>query len=126
MTEPTIVDRFFSLDLVAIVLGFVGALLGVSYSEPMTKKQLLAALGSGSIVAALAPPLVTLLIHLQWPTVNLPVAINNVMAFVFGIGGMFIIPGVLSFWKTFSANPWGFIDRIRGITPPPPPPGAQP
>lgn len=115
------------INLLWIVLGFIGAALGVSYMPPMNKKQLAGAMLSGLVCAALAP---------QWaghyyakiigePT---PAFMNNTVAFLFGIGGMFIVPAVLVFWTGFRDNPLGFIDWIRGRGPAPrrtPPPADE-
>jgi hypothetical protein len=95
-------------ELIAGVLGFIGALLGVSYSPPMSKKEMFAALGAGLVCGALCP----LLIVQLYPA--LPPVASHALAFVFGVGGMFIVPGLLALWRGFAVDPWGFIDRIRG------------
>ena len=94
-------------ELITAVLGFVGAALGISYSPPMSKKEMFAALLAGVVCAVLGPALVMQIYAL-------PVIVNNAFAFIFGIGGMFIVPGLLALWRGFATNPWSFIDRIRG------------
>lgn len=104
------------ISLVSVVLGFVGAVLGVSYMPPMSKKQLAAALVAGVVCAALAPGFASEAIA-WWrekPVVPLPGAFNNVLAFVCGIGGMFIVPTVIVLFKSAHDNPMGFLDWIRG------------
>lgn len=94
-------------ELITAVLGFIGAALGISYSPPMTKKEMFAALLAGVVCAVLGP---SLLMQLY----TLPPIVNNALAFIFGIGGMFIVPGLLALWRSFATDPWKFIDRFRG------------
>lgn len=93
--------------MIASVLGFIGAALGISYSPPMTKKEMFAALLAGLVCGVLGPQLVSQLYQV-------PPIVNNALAFIFGLGGMFIIPGLLAMWRGFAVDPWSFIDRIRG------------
>ncbi len=130
MSEPTAVDRFTweGIQLIWVILGFIGAALGISSMPPMSKRQLVAALAAGVVCAALIPQVSAEL--LAWlrstPTVPLPSGVNNVLAFFFGIGGMFIIPGAIVFWRSFQTNPFFIIDWVRGKGPPPPAPPAGP
>lgn len=98
---------FQGFELIAAVLGFIGAALGISYSPPMTKKEMFAALLAGVSCAVLGPALAS-------QVYALPPIVNNALAFIFGIGGMFIVPGLLGLWRGFSVDPWAFIDRLRG------------
>ena len=94
-------------ELITAVLGFIGAALGISYSPPMSKKEMFAALLGGVVCAVLGPQLVMQIY-------TLPPIVNNALAFIFGIGGMFIVPGLLSFWRGFAVDPWGWLDKLRG------------
>lgn len=123
------------ISLVSVVLGFVGAALGVSYMPPMNKKQLLAALVAGVTCAALAPGATSEAIAWWRSTpaapvlaVPLPAALNNVLAFVSGIGGMFLVPGLIVAFQSFKKNPFAVVDWARGRGAPPTPPsdGGQP
>ena len=96
-------------ELITAVLGFVGAALGISYSPPMTKKEMFAALLAGVVCAVLGPSLVM-------QVYAVPSIVNNALAFVFGIGGMFIVPGLLSLWRGFANDPWAWLDKLRGTT----------
>lgn len=110
-----------------MVLGFVGAALGISYMPPMRKRDVFAALFSGLIMAGLAP---------QWAghyyekffTEPIPAFMNNTIAFFFGIGGMFIVPGAIAAWTAIRANPFVIVDwigRLKARAPTAPPPGAD-
>lgn len=112
------------IELAAIVFALVGAALGVSYSPEMTKRQMAAAVLAGLACGALLPELVASVYHM-------PAIAKNGLAFIFGIGGMFIVPGVIAIWRGFANDPWAFFDRLRGKStapppPPPPPPPSQP
>lgn len=91
-----------------LVFGAVGAALGIAYTPAMTRREMLAALLAGLACSAILPQLIAQWIHLN------PVA-NNALSFLFGIGGMFIVPGLLAAWAGFRTDPWAFIDRLRGI-----------
>ena len=108
------------ISLISVVLGFVGACLGISYVPPMTAKQLAAALVSGIICGALLPSAVAagLLGVMSW---TVPTVMDRILALFFGIGGMFIVPGSIVFWQSASKNPMLVWDWMRGKGPPPPP-----
>lgn len=101
------------INLVWLIMGLVGACLGVSYMPPMSKKQLAGAMASGVVFAALAPQWAGHY-YLKWMGEPIAHFMNNTVAFVFGIGGMFIVPCIIVFWTDFRDNPWGFIEWIRG------------
>lgn len=105
-------DEWQGIKIASLVFGLVGAALGISYTPEMTKRQMAAAVLAGITCAGLCPQIVEQWYHLS------PIA-NNLLAFVFGIGGMFIIPGLLTLWRGFSQDPWAWLDRLRGNSPPP-------
>jgi len=107
------------IELAAIVFALVGAALGVSYSPEMTKRQMSAAVLAGLACGALLPELVA-------SVYNMPAIAKNGLAFVFGIGGMFIVPGVIALWRGFANDPWAFFDRLRGKPSTPFVPGSPP
>ena len=98
------------VKVVALVFGFIGAALGIVYTPEMTRRTAFAALIAGIVCGGLGPELLQSFIVAPLPTI-----IKNVVALVCGIGGMFIVPGVLSISQGFAKDPWGFIDRIRGL-----------
>lgn len=100
------------LSLATLFFAVLGGGLGVAYSPPMTRGQVLAALGSAILCGGLGPEVV----QVFWP---LPPILKNVLAAIFGIGGMFIVPGLIVAWRGFSTDPWAFVDRLRGIAKPP-------
>ena len=46
---------------------------------------------------------------------HLPVVADNAIAFISGVMGMFIVPGILVVGRNIAADPWSVIDRLRGI-----------
>lgn len=110
------------LSISVLFFAILGGALGIAYSPPMTRGQVLAALGSAILFGGLGPEVVGSF----W---TLPPVLENACAALFGIGGMFIVPGLIVAWREFSSNPWGFIDRLRGVAKPPGKdntPGGQP
>lgn len=104
------------IQLIWVVLGLVGAALGIGSMPRMTKQQLWFALGSGVACAALAPGAIPEFIA-WWrvaPVVPLPGMIANVLAFVFGIGGMFVVPTLIKIFKAVQEDPLGWLDYLRG------------
>lgn len=101
-------EAISGVKVVALVFGFIGAALGISYTPEMTKRTAFAAMIAGIVCGGLGPEVASAM----WGT--MPAVMKNVIALVCGIGGMFIVPGFIAIWKGFAADPWGFIDRIRG------------
>lgn len=104
---------FEGINLLWLIFGLIGAALGISYMPPMTKARMAAALVAGIACAALFPQLAAAL-YQTWFTTPIPPAINNTFAFLFGILGMFIIPGIIVIGEKFMENPWWVIDKFRG------------
>ena len=98
------------VKVVALVFGFIGAALGITYTPEMTRRTAFAAMIAGVVCGGLGPEAVQALF-----TAPLPMTVKNLIALVFGIGGMFIVPGFIAIWQGFAKDPWGFIDRIRGL-----------
>jgi hypothetical protein len=104
---------FEGINLLWLIFGLIGAALGISYMPPMTKGRMAAAIFAGLACAALFPQLAAHY-YQTWFTTPIPPAINNTFAFVFGVLGMFIVPGIIVIGEKFQANPWWVIDFLRG------------
>jgi len=103
-------ETMSGVKIVSLVFAFIGAALGISYTPDMTKRTAFAALIAGIVCGALGPELIAW--GFNW---KLPILINNIFALICGIGGMFIIPGLIVAWRGFAADPWAFVDRLRGV-----------
>lgn len=106
-------ETLSGVKVVSLVFAAIGAALGISYTPDMSKRTAFAALVSGIVCGALGPELLAW--GFGW---KLPILINNVFALICGIGGMYIIPGLILAWREFATNPWAFLDRLRGIAKP--------
>ena len=103
------------VKLVLLVFAIIGAALGIGYSPKMTPWQACIALLAGAVCGVLGPDLIA------WGHgKDLPPAIEKLAAFVFGIGGMFIIPGLIALWQGFRNDPWAWLDKLRGLKNTPP------
>lgn len=129
MSDPTQNAGIVGVTFASMIIGFIGAVLGISYVPEMSKKQMFAALLAGLCCAAFMTPVAAHWYSLYFgPTV--PQFLENGIAFLLGISGMYIVPGFLSLSRSFRDNPFGFLDRLRGRASvpdvPPKPPGDQP
>lgn len=98
------------IKVVWLVFGFIGAALGVRYSPPMSKGDALTALLAGVVCAGFGPPLLT-----TWFSWHMPPIVDNAIAFVCGICGMFVVPGILNLGRAFAADPAAFITKARAM-----------
>ncbi len=118
------------IQLIWVVLGIFGAAIGLGSLPQMNRPQLWTAVSSGIVCSAMAPQWANHAYVYWLPTwINssgdtLPSFMSGTIAFVFGIGGMFIVPGIIVFWQGFQDNPWGWfskimdaINRMRGVPP---------
>lgn len=105
---------FEGIRLITIILGFVGAALGISYTRQMSKRDQWAALLSGVAMCMLIPQASSDWWHSHYNEEMSP-AINNIVAFLSGLFGMFIVPGLLVIGEKFKTNPWWVIDWVRGF-----------
>jgi len=103
-------ETITGVKVVALVFGFIGAALGISYTPEITKRTAFAALIAGVVCGGLGPEGVQALF-----TTPVPKVILNAIAFICGVGGMFVVPGLIIAWKGFATDPWAFIDRLRGL-----------
>lgn len=101
------------VKIVSLVFAFIGAALGITYTPELTKRMALAAMIAGVVTGGLGPEVIAWAFNLQMPRF-----MNNIAALICGVGGMFIFPGLLTVWKGFASDPWGFVDRLRGIKKP--------
>lgn len=113
MDEPTGSGKLSweGIELMWVVLGLIGASLGISRMPTMTKRDLSFSLLSGVVCAAFAPQWAAHFYHVYMGA-EIPVFMNNTVAFIFGIGGMFLVPGVIVFWQAFSKDPWGAVMKL--------------
>lgn len=98
------------IKVVWLVFGFIGAALGVRYSPPMNKGDALTALLAGVVCSGFGPGLLT-----TWFGWHMPSIVDNAIAFVCGIFGMFVVPAILNLGRAFVADPFAFIAKARAV-----------
>lgn len=108
-------EATFGVKLVSVIFAFIASLLGLSVTTPgtITGRVAFTAIVGGILCGSLAPEAVRYFMTDHGAA--MPMVINNGIAVIFGVGGMFIITGISTVWKDFGTNPWGLIDRLRGL-----------
>ena len=53
----------------------------------------------------------------SWFGFALPGKLIHALAFVFGIGGIFIVPGIIVLWRGFATDPLAWWDNITSRLP---------
>ena len=98
MAEPT--SGFLGVKYAALVAGFAGGVVSLSYGRELTRLQSAMAVLSGSLVAAYGTPIA---VHYLDLGVGSP--LENGIAFGLGLTAMNIIPGVLTLADRWGRNP---------------------
>lgn len=110
------------IQLIWVVLGILGAAMGIGSMPPMSTKQCWVALGSGVFFASYGPQWASYaFVHWIPAWLNpahdpMPSFMTGSVAFFCGVGGLFLIPGVIAFWKNpreFVRDVWGAITTSR-------------
>jgi hypothetical protein len=123
---------FGGMKLLHLIIGTAAAGVSLWFLPQFETKSLGATITCGMIASVLFTPAALWGFSAYFSTeqkiVSLPGPVENVLAAVFGIGGVYIIPGIAWAWKEVRNNPWGFLAWIRGgaRTPPPNDKGGQP
>ncbi len=106
-------EALSGIKIVSLVFACIGALLGISYIE-MTKRMAFCALIAGLLCGSFGPEAVA-----AWWGAPLRPALNNGIAVILGILGMFVLPGIFKLGAMLRDDPIGFVgnvwDLIRGI-----------
>lgn len=116
------------MKLMHLIVGTAAAVVSLWFLPRFETKSLGATITCGMFCALLFTPLAmwgyAVYFSTEVKAVKVPVVVENVLAATFGIGGVYIIPGITWAWKSVRDNPWGFFAWIRsgGRTPPPGPP----
>jgi branched-subunit amino acid transport protein len=108
------------LSLIYAVIGIVAGFLGLGHVPPMGVVARLSAVASCALTATILPDVFAdgLTHFTGW---SVPIKVRYVLAFFFGLGGMFIVPGTIVFWQSAAKNPMALVDWLRGKGPPPTP-----
>lgn len=102
--------QWAGIKIVYLIFGFFGSALGLTFTPVLTKRLAVSAILAGLFCGAFGPELVTFLYDKP-----IPKLLTNFMAAIFGMGGMFIVPGILKVWEVFRDDPFGWLDRVRNL-----------
>lgn len=103
-------EALAGVKVVTLVCAFIGAALGISYRPQVTPRVAIAALVSGVVFGGYAPSLIEFAFNLK-----MPITISHMAAVVCGIGGIFVVPGIIAIWQSFFADPFAFLDKVRAL-----------
>mgnify|MGYP000903325134 FL=1 len=109
--------------LVHLMFGAVGAAITLSMAQGWTWRQVLMTLSTGLGAAAFGTPYA---LHYLTPPAPLAAIGESAYAALLGAVGCYAIPGLHNGAKAFAANPFGFVDWVRGRGAPPQPPSQPP
>lgn len=84
----------------ALVAGFAGGVVSLSYVRPLSRLQSATAVLSGSLVAAYGTPIATYYVGFAAGS-----PLENGIAFGLGLTAMNIVPGILALADRWSKNP---------------------
>lgn len=109
------------IQLIWVVLGILGALLGIGSMPPMSNRQCWVALGSALVFSSYGPQWAAFIFAHWLPEwmnpahAPMPSFMLGSVAFVCGVGGLFLVPGIITVWK----DPRGALrDLIEYLTRP--------
>lgn len=102
MADPTADGGVMGVKLTALLAGFAGGVVSLSFVKELTVKQAVLAVFTGAVTAAYGTPLA---VHYF----NIPQPYENGSAFVIGLTAMNIIPGLLKLTEIFKRDPRSFI-----------------
>lgn len=102
-----------SSKLLTVLLGFVGAVITLSYMPELTKRQWLSSVLFGVVAAYIAPPSVVALIHHTGIATWLPAdgSVEGLSGLLLGMGSIHIIAGFTLIGRRFGKNPLSFFRR---------------
>ena len=94
------------IKFATLIAGAIGGVLSLHYIEDLTTLGRIMAVISGMAMAGYGTPALD-----SW--LNMPNALENIVAFGLGLTTMNIIPGLLRLSAIFRDDPLGFIRRVH-------------
>lgn len=118
---------FGGMKLMHLIVGTAAAGVSLWFLPKFETKSLGATITSGMFCSLVFTPLSVWAYSAYFGTearaVAVPGPVENVLAAAFGIGGVYIVPGIAWAWRSVRDNPWGFFAWVRGGGRGPPPDG---
>lgn len=117
---------FSGMKLSHLIVGTAAAGVSLWFLPKYETKSLGATITCGMLAALLLTP-GTLWAYAAYFSTEahkaaVPLAVENILAAAYGIGGVYIVPMVGSAWKQAGGNPLGFLALLRGGMRQAPPP----
>ncbi|MBK8916351.1 MAG: hypothetical protein IPM64_17440 [Phycisphaerales bacterium] len=112
-----------SVKLLHVIMGSVGAAITLSVVQEWGWRKVVMTLFTGLGSAAFGTPFA---LHYFTPPAQLMHIGESGYAALLGACGVYLIPGMHNAARAFAANPFGFVDWVRGRGAPPPPPAPPP
>lgn len=100
-------DKLLGIKITPLILGFVGAVISLSFVKELRKHQMVVAVVIGTVFAGAITPAVAAQLSLVPET-------ENMTAFLLGLTAMNIVPGLIELSRRFKEDPFSIIDRLRG------------
>lgn len=104
MPEPSTSGEIFGMRIWALVAGFAGAVVSLSFVQGLSPRQAAVTVGSGWLASAYLTPL-----GVQY--LSLPQSVENGSAFIVGLCGMSILGGLFKAARNFRDNPLSLLRR---------------
>lgn len=102
MADPIADGGVMGVKLTALLAGFAGGVVSLSFIKELTARQAVLAVFTGSVTAAYCTPLAVHYFGIAQPY-------ENGAAFVIGLTAMNIIPGLLKLSEVFKRDPRSFV-----------------
>lgn len=103
-------EALSGVKVVTLVCALIGGALGISYTPNITPRIAISALFAAIVCGGFGPGL------LEWGfNWRLPSVVSNMIAVIFGIGGIFIVPGIIAAWQDLIRDPVAFVGKLRSV-----------
>lgn len=102
MADPTVGDGVYGVKFAALLAGFAGGVVSLSFVKELTRAQAVLSVFTGTVTAGYLTPW---LLHY----LSLSPELQNSAAFVVGLSAMNIIPGLLKLSEIFKRDPRSFV-----------------
>jgi len=102
-----------SAKLLPALVGFVGALITLSYMPDLSRRQWVTAVLFGTVASYFVPPIFSAWAHQSGAALWLPAdgSIEGLCGLLLGMGSIHIVGGVTVLGRRFSGDPTGFVRR---------------
>lgn len=100
-----------------VFAGAFGLAITLAWMREMNTRQVVLASASGAVCILWGTPVAMAVARGYLPAetgVDVMDAIGGLTGAAMGAGGIYLVSGVMRIGERFAADPWAFIDRLRG------------